>query len=247
MRSCASARSRSSASTSRRPMMPWWRTRRTGKPSALTLRSARSISASVSGSTAVPYGIRLARHGLAGFSALGSVEARGRARGPRPSSCPAAGARRRARRRPSGRGASRPGRPGWRREQERVVAAAAAPARRARRRARTCRSSSGPGRWRGSRGGRARRCVTISCAMPMCSATRSAPSSSPVATAGDTAVTASALSPRARWASAATTRRVDAAGERDDDAAELGDAGLDRSCVRRRDRLAPTRPSPARR
>ena len=54
--------------------MPWWRTRSTGKPSALTARSARSISASVSGSTAVPYGMREARHGLAGFSALGSAQ-----------------------------------------------------------------------------------------------------------------------------------------------------------------------------
>src|SRR4051812_47660032 len=41
--------------------------------------------------------------------------------------------------------------------------------------------------------------------MPMWAATRCAPSSSPAATLGDTAVTASALSPSARWAIAATT------------------------------------------
>src|SRR4051794_12549928 len=39
----------------------------------------------------------------------------------------------------------------------------------------------------------------------MCAATRRAPSSSPSATLGETAVTASARSPRARYASAATT------------------------------------------
>ena len=58
-------------------MIPWWRTRSIGKPSARTLRSARSISLSVSGSTAVPYGIREARHGVAGFSALGSSSVAG--------------------------------------------------------------------------------------------------------------------------------------------------------------------------
>src|SRR3954451_22476145 len=41
--------------------------------------------------------------------------------------------------------------------------------------------------------------------MPMCAATRCAPSSSPAATAGETAVTASARSPSARYAIAATT------------------------------------------
>src|SRR5690242_18740379 len=45
----------------------------------------------------------------------------------------------------------------------------------------------------------------VSCAIPMASATCRAPSSSPVASAGDTAVTASAPSPSARAASAATS------------------------------------------
>src|SRR5688500_7004477 len=41
--------------------------------------------------------------------------------------------------------------------------------------------------------------------MPMCFATLRAPSSSPVATAGETAGAARAVSPSARWAIAATT------------------------------------------
>ena len=63
--------------------------------------------------------------------------------------------------------------------QQRGVAALRAPARRARRRARTCRSSSGPGRWRGSRGGRARRCGRSRARCRCGAATRLAPSSSP--------------------------------------------------------------------
>ena len=68
------------AATSRRPRMPWWRTRMTGKPSALTACSARSIRRERLRVDAVPYGMREARHGLAGFSALGSRRCRASSR-----------------------------------------------------------------------------------------------------------------------------------------------------------------------
>ena len=81
-RSPARARARgprSSAAISSRPRMPWWRTRSTGNPSARTARSARSMRASVSGSTAVPYGIREARQGWRA-SPRSAAPAAGRAR-----------------------------------------------------------------------------------------------------------------------------------------------------------------------
>ena len=206
-------------------MIPWWRTRSTGKPSALTLRSARSICAQ--------------RLGVDG-GAVGDPATPGRAW----RASPRSGAR-------SARASSRTSAllvslqrmddavlgGGFQARppvalvvlvgaaEQRVVAAVVRELRRARRRARTCRSSSGPGRWRGSRGGRARRCgrsrARCRCARrPAC-----APSSSPVATAGLTAVTASALVAERAVGDRGDDARVDAAGERDDRAAERSDRG----------------------
>ena len=58
--------------------------------------------------------------------------------------------------------------------------------------------------------------MIVSCAMPIAAATQRAPSSSPVASAGETAVTASARSPSARCGERRDERGVDAARERDD-------------------------------
>ena len=74
----------------------------------------------------------------------------------------------------------------------------------ARRRAPSCSGSSGRGHSRGSPPRESSAVVIVSCAMPTARATSRAPSSSPVASAGETAVTASARSPSARAASAAT-------------------------------------------
>ena len=63
--------------------------------------------------------------------------------------------------------------------------------------------------------------------MPTASATERAPVSSPVASAGETAVTASARSPERALGEGRDERGVDAARERDDDAAELAQPLLD--------------------
>ena len=185
-------------------------------------RRGRSRAAS-SGSTAVPYGMREARHGRGRLVRAGQPQRRGRARAPRAFVAPASssgwrdavlGGRAQA-------GAPVAGVVGVGAGEQRRVAAACARARPARRRARSCRSSSGRAPLRAvARRARARRWRRLVGDADVARPRARAPSSSPAATAGETAVTASARSPSARAATAATTLRVDAAGERDDRAAE---------------------------
>ena len=88
--------------------------------------------------------------------------------------------------------------------EQRLVAPPRGESRRAGSRARSCSGSSGRDRCARYSARSSSAVVIVSWRIPTAAATRLAPSSSPVASAGETAVTASARSPSARAASAAT-------------------------------------------